>query len=153
MRGGDGMATVFDVGKYIVDKLGTVDTWKLQKLVYYCQAWSLVWDERPLFDSKIEAWANGPVCPDLYARHKRMYSIGPDSVAVWAGASPDALFETERETIDSVLEHYGGKPGHYLRELTHLEEPWIQARGDTPLMEPCNNEITHEMMRLYYGAL
>ena len=61
------MATVFDTAKYIVDKCGEIDTWKLQKLVYYFQAWSLVWDERPLFDAKIEAWENGPVCPDLFA--------------------------------------------------------------------------------------
>ena len=33
-------------------------SWKLQKLVYYCQAWSLVWDEEPLFEARIEAWAN-----------------------------------------------------------------------------------------------
>ena len=43
------MASVFDVAKYILHKLGTVTTWKLQKLVYYCQAWSLVWDDEPLF--------------------------------------------------------------------------------------------------------
>ncbi|WP_307850044.1 MULTISPECIES: type II toxin-antitoxin system antitoxin SocA domain-containing protein [unclassified Saccharopolyspora] len=38
---------------------------KLQKLVYYSQAWHLVWDERPLFDEPVQAWANGPVVPDL----------------------------------------------------------------------------------------
>ena len=146
------MATVFDVAKYIVDKCGEVDTWKLQKLVYYCQAWSLVWDERPLFDSRIEAWANGPVCPDLYAIHKGMFAVGPLD-PIWDKANPDALTEIERETIDAVLDHYGDKPGHWLRELTHLEDPWIQARGDVPLMEHCRNEITHKMLRLYYGAL
>ena len=147
------MATVFDVGKYIVDRLGTIDTWKLQKLVYYCQAWSLVWDDRPLFDARIEAWANGPVCPELYSRHRRMYAVGSHSLSVWEGTDTGTFSDDERETVDSVLEHYGDRPGHYLRELTHLEEPWIQARGDTPLMEPCTNEITHEMMRLYYSSL
>ena len=146
------MATVFDAGKHIIDKLGTLDTWKLQKLVYYCQAWSLVWDEKPLFDSRIEAWANGPVCKELYDAHKGQYSIGVSS-SLWSGANPDALTPSERDTVNSVLEHYGGKPGHYLRELTHLEQPWIEARGDTPLMDSCTNEITHEMMRLYYGSL
>ena len=72
------MVTVFDVSKYIVDELGEISTWKLQKLVYYCQAWSLVWDERPLFGSSIEAWANGPpACRDLYSLHKGQYSAGP----------------------------------------------------------------------------
>ena len=65
------MATVFDVAQYILGKLAAdnalpVTTWKLQKLVYYSQAWSVVWDDAPLFNDRIEAWANGPVCPVLY---------------------------------------------------------------------------------------
>ena len=151
---GDGsMATVFDVGKYIVDKLGIIDTWKLQKLVYYCQAWSLVWDEQPLFDAKIEAWANGPVCRELFNRHKGMYEVGPDDLAVWKDANPNDLTNDEKETIDSVLEHYASMPGYELRELTHLEQPWNDARQGVPLMMPCENEITHSMMRRYYGSL
>ena len=147
------MATVIDVGKYIVDELGVVDTWKLQKLVYYCQAWSLVWDDKPLFQSKIEAWANGPVCRDLYNRHKGMYKVGPNDVSVWGGANPEVLDKDEKETVDAVLDYYGGRPGYELRELTHLESPWNEARADLLPMEPCENEITHEMMRLYYGSL
>ena len=146
------MASVFDVAKYIVNKYGEIDTWKLQKLVYYCQAWSLVWDEKPLFDSRIEAWANGPVSTDLFSRHKGMYSITSDS-PVLMDANTNILTASERETVDSVLEYYGDRPGHWLRELTHLEDPWKQAREGVPVMESCNNEITHGMMRLYYGAL
>ncbi len=146
------MATVFDVAKYIVDKLGSVDTWKLQKLVYYCQAWSLVWDERPMFGEPIEAWANGPVCRALYERHRGKFAVGPDT-PIWSGANPNILTKDEHETIEAILGEYGDKPGHWLRELTHLEEPWKQARGDTPPMESCSNVITHESMRLYYGAL
>lgn len=36
---------------------------KLQKLIYYAQAWSLALPERayPLFDEDMQAWAHGPV--------------------------------------------------------------------------------------------
>jgi len=146
------MATVLDVAKYIVDERGEMDTWKLQKLVYYCQAWSLVWDEQPLFDSRIEAWENGPVCRELFDRHKGMYAVGSLS-PIWEGANPGVLTEDERETIDAVLRDYGDMPGYELRELTHLEKPWNLARGDIPPMENCSNEITRDSMRLYYGAL
>ena len=57
------MATAHDVAAYILQKKGEMTAMKLQKLVYYSQAWSVVWDERPLFHEKIEAWANGPVVP------------------------------------------------------------------------------------------
>ena len=43
------MANVFDVAKYILEKQGDMSTMKLQKLCYYAQAWSLVWDDRELF--------------------------------------------------------------------------------------------------------
>ena len=42
------MASVFDVAAYILQKQGFLTTWKLQKLVYYGQAWSLVWDDDAL---------------------------------------------------------------------------------------------------------
>jgi uncharacterized phage-associated protein len=69
------MATVFDVAKYILEKQGQMTTMKLQKLVYYSLAWSLVWDEKPLFTETVKAWANGPVVPDLYGKHKGMYYV------------------------------------------------------------------------------
>jgi len=55
------VAKVHDVAAYIISKIRYVDAMRLQKLLYYSQAWSLVWDKRPLFAPKIEAWANGPV--------------------------------------------------------------------------------------------
>lgn len=64
--------SVVDVASYIlkrmkdVYKMKEVTTWKLQKLVYYCQVWHLIWHDRPLFDEDILAWINGPVCKELY---------------------------------------------------------------------------------------
>ena len=43
------MADVFDVAAYILKKKKALTSMKLQKLVFYAQAWSLVWDEKPLF--------------------------------------------------------------------------------------------------------
>lgn len=57
------MATVFDVAAYILEKKGEMTAWKLQKLVYYSQAWSLVWDQRPLFAERIEAWGQRASVP------------------------------------------------------------------------------------------
>ena len=56
------MKTALDVAAYILSKQGTMTAMKLQKLVYYAQAWPLVWDEKPLFREKIEAWGTAPWC-------------------------------------------------------------------------------------------
>jgi len=60
------MASVHDVAAYILREQGAMSTWKLQKLVYYSLAWHLVWDDEPLFEEPIQAWANGPVVRALY---------------------------------------------------------------------------------------
>jgi uncharacterized phage-associated protein len=39
------MAHAQDVAQFILERRGEMTAWKLQKLVYYSQAWSLVWDE------------------------------------------------------------------------------------------------------------
>src|ERR1700730_81854 len=67
--------TVHDVAAFIVNRQGEMSAMKLQKLVYYSQAWSLVWDDEPLFDDAIEAWANGPVVRALYARHRGQFKV------------------------------------------------------------------------------
>ena len=144
------MTTVFDVAKYILEKMGKpISTWKLQKLVYYSQAWSLVWDERPLFDSKIKAWANGPVCPELYHAHKGRFAITADEIA----GNSENLDDDARETIDAVIEAYGHFNGQQLSDLTHSEDPWRLARKGVPDNERSDKEITLESMAEYYSSL
>lgn len=142
------MASVLDVAAYILQQIGAVTAWKLQKLVYYAQAWSHVWDERPLFEERIEAWANGPVCPDLYARHRGQFVIREIE-----GGDPTRLDEDARDTIDAVLEYYGDKHAQWLSDLTHIEAPWKDARGDLPPGAPSCREITTDSMAAFYEAL
>jgi uncharacterized phage-associated protein len=142
------MATALDVAAYILEKKGEMTAWKLQKLVYYSQAWSLVWDERPLFAGRIEAWANGPVCPDLYKVH-----AGKFMVKAVPGGDVEELDATARETIDAVLDFYGDWHPQKLSDLTHAEAPWREARGDLPAGARCQNEITHAAMAEYYEGL
>lgn len=149
------MATVFDVARHILARLGEdgklpVTTWKLQKLAYYSQAWSLVWDDAPLFGEPIQAWANGPVSPDLYQIHKGKFKI---SSADEVDGNPNALSVSGRETVDEVIKHYGRHSPQYLSELTHSELPWIEAREGLSVGERGNKIIKLDTMAEYYGGL
>jgi len=126
------MATVFDVAKYILEKTGDITAMKLQKLVYYSQAWSLVWDEESLFDSPIEAWANGPVVRDLYNVHKGMFKVNADT---FIKGNSSNLTQKQKETIDGVLEFYGDKTAQWLSDLAHMEDPWKNSRKKSNLPE------------------
>jgi len=144
------MAQVYDVAAYILAKLGPMSAIKLQKLVYYSQAWSLVWDEKPLFPERIEAWAMGPVVPELYATHRGQYRVERLPMG-----NPGALTAEERETVDAVLNYYGNKSSQWLSDLTHQEAPWRDAR-ESVFAAPgtfCDEEITHEAMAEYYSGL
>ena len=146
------MTNVFDVTKYILHNQGTMSTMKLQKLCYYAQAWSLVWDDEPLFQEDFEAWSNGPVCRPLFAYHKGLFSLSEKEVND-SKLSGDELTESQKETIDIVLEHYGNKNAQWLSTLTHMEEPWRLARNGCPSGANCEEIITKESMGLYYGSL
>lgn len=144
------MTTIFDVARYIINKLGTMTTMKLQKLCYYCQAWALAWDGKPLFDEDFQAWANGPVCPDLFAKHKGQFVVDDKFLIDYK----DHVFSSsEIETMNSVLDYYGDKDPQWLSELTHKEQPWIIARNGTPLGYPSDAVITKDSMQEYYGGL
>jgi uncharacterized phage-associated protein len=152
MRGkgkrGKSMADVHDVAKYILKRTGEITTWKLQKLVYYSQAWSLVWDEKPLFKERIEAWANGPVVPALYRVHK-----GEFEVSNWPYGDSRKLTQEQKDTINAVIKFYGPKPSQWLSDLTHRETPWRRAREGLSPTASSNEEITIASMAEYYSGL
>lgn len=144
------MTTIFQVAKYILQKKHSMTTMKLQKLAYYCQAWSLAWDDKPLFNENFQAWANGPVSPDLYHKHKGMFVVSIDD---FADITDGDFTRDELDTMNSVLEFYGDKDPLWLSELTHKEAPWKNARLGVPAGEPSANIISKESMQVYYGGL
>jgi uncharacterized phage-associated protein len=145
------MKNVFDIAFYILDKCGPMSAMKLQKLVYYSQAWSLVWDDKALFKEKIEAWANGPVVPKLYDVHRGMFTVNKLNVA--EKTTSKDLTEQQKETIDTVISAYAGKSAQWLSDQTHAEEPWCLARAGMPDNERGSLEITLASMSEYYSSL
>ena len=142
------MASVDDVAAAVLERTGPIDTWKLQKLVYYSQAWHLVWDGDRLFPERIEAWANGPVAPALYQKHRQRYRVSS-----WPAGDSGRLAPNEIDTIKTVVDFYGDKTGPWLSELTHSEDPWKKARRGLAPGERGNNEITKAAMLEYYSSL
>ena len=80
-------ATVHDVAAAVPAEAGEpLGAFKLHRLVYYCQAWHLVWEWRTLFPERIEAWASGPVVPALYEKHRGSYVV-----TAWPDGDPGRL--------------------------------------------------------------
>lgn len=143
------MANVFDTARYILEQSGTMSTMKLQKLCFYAQAWSLVWDDIPLFEEDFQAWANGPVCPELFYKTQGSYSVNASDET----GGMNNLSDEQKDTIDKVLEYYGSHDAQWLSQLTHMEDPWKDTREGIPAGLGCNRIISKESMAQYYGGL
>ncbi|MCM1246468.1 MAG: DUF4065 domain-containing protein [Roseburia sp.] len=142
------MESIFDVARYFLAKT-PMNHKKLEKLCYYAQAWHLALYGQPLMNTWFEAWAHGPVSPELYNRYRD-----------WGGLrilSNDGIPQFQCEDTISFLEKifrlYGEYSGDELEDFTHEEEPWIKARGNYPPGAVCRNEILDDEMENYYKGL
>ncbi|EKO3438250.1 DUF4065 domain-containing protein [Vibrio fluvialis] len=125
------MADVKDVAKYFIqladEKDEGISNLKLQKLVYYAQGFYLALTDDPLFHEDIEAWAHGPVVPELYHEYK---DFGREAI------EPDPKFnkytrltKDEVDHIEEIFDVFGQFSAWKLRNMTHEEAPWIQNEG------------------------
>jgi uncharacterized phage-associated protein len=137
--------------KYFKQKDETINHLKLQKLVYYIDAWHNVFLNEPLIEEDFEAWMHGPVVRDLW-NHYRDESILNNPIYATDDDIDLNINQEQREIIDDVLEEYGDKTPYYLECLTHEEKPWIVARRGYAPSDRCTEKISKELMKEYYGA-
>lgn len=148
LPGEDDMTSAHDVAAYILQKKGEMTAMKLHRLVYYSQAWSLVWDEEALFNEPIHAWANGPVIPAIYKLHRGIFKVSE-----WPKGDPSRLTPLQQETVDAVLKFYGHRSSQWLNDLAHRERPWREARRGILPGEPCTRILSLAALAEYYGSL
>jgi uncharacterized phage-associated protein len=150
------MITINQTADYITLKLEEggeeLSHLKLQKLLYYVQAWHLAFTNAPLFNAKFQAWIHGPVSRAIYDRFapsKSLYgSINRFDLS--AGFDPGSLPEEAKSHIDNVLEVYAKYSGTQLEEISHREEPWISARRGYGPSDRCEIELDENLMAEYY---
>ena len=135
------MANVFDVALFLRNQYVELSHKKLQKLLYYTQAWSLAWEDKPLFNSVIEAWDYGPVIPEVYNAIAEQETVPLDI----QNGNVSNLSEGEINVIEDVLILYGDKDADWLVEQTHREDPWRTAYKDGT-----HNVITEQSLKDYY---
>jgi uncharacterized phage-associated protein len=121
---------------------------KLQKLLYYAQAWHLGIHGHPLFEEDMEAWVHGPVVPSIRRKYQA-HRWSPLPVP----AEIPALPISSRTIIDRVLAIYGKMSAYELEHISHSEEPWVSARHGSAPTERSKNVIAKTVIRRYYERL
>jgi|ERR1043165_1708838 uncharacterized phage-associated protein len=123
---------------------------QLHKLLYYAHGWCLATQKRPLFPARFQAWTHGPVEANVYPVFA---DYEARAIAPHEARDDDGLSKQDRGIIESVWLGYGKFSAWHLREMTHKEPPWKQARRSQPLDVASKAPITDESMRKYFESL
>jgi uncharacterized phage-associated protein len=121
---------------------------KLQKLVYYAQAWSLALRNEPLFDEDVQAWAHGPVAESVFQTYR---GYGFDAIP--APTVVPAVGEDVAGHLSTILATYGDFSAKHLERMTHSEAPWLLARGDLAPEMRSNTPLAKAEMASFYQKL
>lgn len=149
--------------RFIIDvaRVENVTPKKLQKLLYYCFAWHLALtaennseeelEASLLFNYEFEAWAHGPVIPEVYNKYKN-YKAEIISTSGFSMKVTDYLNDDEIDSLNQVIKIYGGFNGNQLEFLTHNELPWMNARKGYAPLDICNQKISSRDMYEFYSS-
>jgi uncharacterized phage-associated protein len=133
---------------YVANETGSyLSNLKLQKLLYYAQAWHLALYDVPLFEEDFEAWIHGPVIPSLYEQYQT-FGWQP----LLKEVQKPQFSEELQNFLKEVTNEYFILDTLELEMMTHREAPWIEARGNMPIDEPSLTIISQQSMKNYYKA-
>lgn len=119
---------------------------KIQKLLYYAQAWHLVYFNRPLFREPIEAWDFGPVVDNVYQAFK---TFGCNAIKYKNTRKESKVFTNNQlEFLRSCYETFIKFSANELVNMTHGEDPWREA-----FKKGRSADIDHKSMKDYYSKL
>jgi uncharacterized phage-associated protein len=145
--------SVYAVADYFIRKVNReagddITQFKLQKLLYYAQAWHLAMHDTPLFDSTFEGWVHGPVCAEIYDRFRHLaFSPIPSQES---RTHLEVFEEPVQKFLDEVWDIYGQYSAAKLEQMTHEEDPWIEARKALRPTDPGHAIINEATMRNFY---
>lgn len=121
---------------------------KLQKLLYYAQAWYIVLYGKKLFDQDFEAWVHGPAIRPVYGYFKD-FSYSPITPERRIAAIPAHV----KKHLSDILQSFGGYSAYQLELMTHSEAPWLNARRGLAPDESSRNIISVDDMKKFYSNM
>ncbi len=134
------------ISQFDIESGDVITHLKLQKLLYFSEAWCQVILEKELFSENLEAWAHGPVVREVFDEFNGagwgplsatddIISLDPDTTAV----------------LVQVLDAYGSLSAKTLEHMTHQDQPWKDARGSLAPEARCSNVIPKDRIKEYFS--
>ena len=138
------------IALYIVCTRENITNLFLQKMLYYVKGISILFnDGKSIIPEPCEAWKYGPVFTDVYEKYKK-YKKDEIVLSVSSDYVEQLLTEKEKRITDYVLNTFGIYNLWFLKDLTHCEEPWINARKGLDEGDACHNKMSDEVIKEYF---
>ena len=115
---------------------------KLQKILYFAQAYFLSKLSRPLFNENIEAWEYGPVVPTVYRKYSKH-----GSETILSEKDEDTISDEDKVNLKRIWELFGGYSARRLVDIAHAHSPWKDAYASH------NKVISHKSISEYYTPI
>ena len=142
------------LGDYILKNYGPMSHLKLQKLLFYCDAYHIAYFGEELIPDKFQAWVHGPVCRRVYDSLKDKSILYADMSYQAGDIDVDAEFakltSDQQVFLKDILSELSSWTAFQLETATHQELPWQDARRGVAPGERCENYISKELTRDYY---
>ena len=144
------------INGYIINLL------KLQKLLYFIQAWHItLFEKNTLWEELPEAWVNGPVYRSIYDIFKKKFYRNENFQYKANGeklqqelkevVEQSRLSSTQRDFIFDVLNIYASMSDEKLVLSIHQALPWNKARNGYSPIDRCINHLSVDDIYEYYS--
>lgn len=153
-----------EIANFVLDRCELrqrpVTNLSLQKLVYFCHAWSLTRFNKPLVRHSFEAWQHGPVLQYLYREFKE-FDDRPitsrarklDPVTGQRRVAEYAFDPTMQAMLEQVVDFYSQLSAFDLVRLTHVNGgPWEKVWHHEGVVNP-GMKINDDEIARFYGRI
>ena len=140
------------IALYIISSGREITNLLLQKVLYYVKAISELFDGESIILEPCEAWKFGPVFPVVYEKY-RNYGKQEIEINLSKEYVNNLLSEKEKEITDYVLSTFGIYNAWFLKDVTHAEEPWIEARIGLAEDDASRNRMDDKIISEYFTKM
>lgn len=144
---------------YILSRGGAMSHLKIQKILFYIQAYHLAYFDEGIVDDDFEAWVHGPVsrkvynsARDLSILHKELYYFLGEGETPPEQVLRETLTSDQIQLVDDVIDELKSLSGLELENMTHSEQPWKYARRGYDPGQRCGVIIPKELIKEYYKS-
>jgi uncharacterized phage-associated protein len=135
-----------DIARYVVfychEHEYPISNLKLQKILYFIQAYFLVEVGKPCFSDVIEAWDYCPIVPSVFKEYRIFGSLNIPCTD--DGSEFRYIKSDDYDSLNCILAEVSKDTESRLTYITRKQSPWIEAR------KSMNKRITNKAIKDYF---